>query len=64
MYQADLLFMPHDKVGRKTYIYGIVVIDIASRYKDAEALTSKDSSGVAKKVLKRYIHDNLNGLIP
>ena len=54
IHQADLLFMPHDKVRRKTYLYALVVVDIASRYKDAEALTSKDSSGIAKGFEKIY----------
>ena len=35
--QADLLFLPHDRVGRKTFRYALVVIDVASIYKDAEA---------------------------
>ena len=48
IHQADLLFLPHDKVGRKTFRYALVVIDVASRYKDAEALTSKESQEVAK----------------
>ena len=48
IHQADLLFLPHDKLGRKTYRYALVVIDVATRYKDAEALTSKDSQEVAK----------------
>ena len=42
IHQADLLFLPHDKVERKTYKYALVVIDVASRYKDAEPLTSKN----------------------
>ena len=54
IHQADLLFMPLNKVDRKTYLYALVVTDIASRYKDAEALTSKDSSGVAKDFEKIY----------
>ena len=52
--QADLLFLPHDRVGRKTYRYALVVIDVASRYKDAEALTSKESQEVAKAFEKIY----------
>ena len=48
IHQADLLFLPHDRVGRKTYRYALVVIDVATRYKDAEALTSKESQEVAK----------------
>ena len=31
IHQADLLFLPHDKVGRKIYLYALVVIDIASQ---------------------------------
>ena len=38
--QADLLFLPHDRVGRKTFRYTFTVIDVASRYKEAEPLTT------------------------
>ena len=48
VHQADLLFLPHDKIRRKTYKYALTVVDIASRYKEAEPLTSKDSNEVAK----------------
>ena len=48
IHQADLLFLPHDTVNRKTYKYALTVVDIESRYKEAEPLTSKDSSEVAK----------------
>jgi len=54
IHQADLLFLPHDKVGRKTYKYALVVIDIASRYKDAEPLTSKSSDEVTKAFSNIY----------
>ena len=54
IHQADLLFLPHDRVGRKTYRYALVVIDVASRYKDAEALTSKESEEVAKAFERIY----------
>ena len=54
IHQADLLFLPHDKVGRKTFRYALVVIDVATRYKDAEALTSKESQEVAKAFEKIY----------
>ena len=40
-------FLPHDKVGKKTDKYALVVIDIASRYVDVEALTSKSSDEVS-----------------
>ena len=48
IHQADLLFLPHDRVGRKTYKYALVVVDIASRYKDAEPLTSKESREISE----------------
>ena len=54
VHQADLLFLPHDTFKRKTYRYALVVIDVASRYKDAEALTSKESSEIAKCFIKIY----------
>ena len=53
IHQADLLFLPHDSVGRKTYEYALVVV-IATRYKDAEPLTSKESYLVAKAFEKIY----------
>ena len=54
IHQADLLFLPHDTVGRKTYKYALVVVDVASRYKDAEAITSKESYEVSKAFKKIY----------
>jgi hypothetical protein len=32
-HQADVLYMPYDKVGRITYLFCLNVVDIASRYK-------------------------------
>ena len=29
VHQADLLLLPHDRVGRKTYKYALTVIDVA-----------------------------------
>ena len=54
IHQADLLFLPHDRVGRKTYKYALVVVDIASRYKDAEPLTSKESREISEAFTKIY----------
>ena len=48
------LFLPQDTYRKKTYKYALVVIDIASRYKDAEALTTKESSEAAKAFEKTY----------
>ena len=49
VHQADL-FLPHDKLprGRKIYKYALTVVNIASCYKEAAPLTSKDSAEVAK----------------
>ena len=35
VHQADLLFLPHDKLprGKKVYKYALTVVDVASRYK-------------------------------
>ena len=59
VYQADLLFLPHDKLRRKTYKYALTVVDIASRYKEAEPLTSKDSNEVARAFQAIYRHGPL-----
>ena len=50
VHQADLLFLPHDRVGRRTYKYALTVVDVASRYKEAEPLTSKGAAEVADSV--------------
>ena len=54
VHQADLLFLPHDTIRNKIYRYALVVIDVASRYKDAEALSTKESSEIAKCFSKIY----------
>ena len=54
IHQADLLFVPHDKVGNSTYKYALVVVEVASRYKDAEALRTKDSGEVATAFERIY----------
>ena len=56
VHQADLLFLPHDKLphGKKIYKYALTVVDVASRYKAAEALTSKESDEVARGFAKIY----------
>ena len=54
VHQADLLFLPHDTIWGKVYRYALVVIDVASRYKDAEALKTKDSGEISKCFAKIY----------
>ena len=61
VHQADLLFLPHDKLprGKKVYKYALTVVDVASRYKAAEALTSKESDEVSRGFAKIYRHGPL-----
>src|SRR6218665_2524846 len=54
VHQADLLFLPHDRVGRKTYKYALTVVDVASRYKEAEPLADKSASEVAAALGRIY----------
>jgi hypothetical protein len=54
VHQADLLYLPHDRVGRKTYKYALTVVDVASRYKEAEALTDKSAAEVAAALDRIY----------
>jgi hypothetical protein len=61
VHQADLLFLPHDQPftltgrrGRKIYKYALTVVDVASRYKESEPLTSKESAEVAKAFSNIY----------
>ena len=59
VHQADLLFLPHDTVRRKTYKYALTLVDVGTRYKEAEPLTSKDSKEVAaafEKIYKRHLN--------
>ena len=48
VHQADLLFLPHDKVYQNTYKYTLNKIDIASRYKASRPLKTKKASEVAE----------------
>ena len=54
VHQADLLFLPHDRVGWRTYKYALTVVDVASRYKEAEPLTSKGAAEVADALSRIY----------
>ena len=54
VHQADLLFLPHDRVGRKTFRYALTVVDLASRYKEAQPLTSKTAAEIADGLARIY----------
>ena len=49
-HQIDLLFLPHDM----KYKYALTVIDIASRYKEAEPLKTKTAREVSKAIEAIY----------
>ena len=38
VHQADILYMPYDKIGRITYLFCLNVVDVASRYKASIAI--------------------------
>jgi len=54
VHQADLLFLPHDRLGRKTFKYALTVVDVASRYKEAEPLSTKEAKEVADALSRIY----------
>ena len=54
VHQADLLFLPHDRVGKRTLKYALTVADVASRFKEAEPLISKTVAEVADALSRIY----------
>ena len=54
VHQADLLYLPHDRVAKRTYKYALTVVDVASRFKEAEPLTSKTAVEVAEALSRIY----------
>src|SRR6266480_103688 len=48
VHQADVLYMPYDKIGRITYLFCLNIVDVASRYKVSipfDAYSVKDRQG-------------------
>ena len=41
IHQADLLYLPHDKIYQNKYKYTLNVIDVASRYKESRPLKTQ-----------------------
>ena len=54
IHQADLLYLPHDRVYQNTYKYTLNVIDVASRYKASRPLKTKKASEVAEMLEDIY----------
>ena len=51
---ADILYMPHDKIGKKIYKYCLCVVDVSSRFKVAYPLTVINSNVVANALKQIY----------
>ncbi|CAG8845432.1 10090_t:CDS:2, partial [Racocetra persica] len=58
IYQADILFLTHDKYKEKTYKAVLNIVDCVSRYKASDPLMSKKSSKVTKAFKKIYNSHN------
>ena len=54
VHQVDILYLPHDKVKRKTYKYCLCVVDVASRFKAAEPLLDKTAAQTTAAIEKIY----------
>ena len=54
IHQADLLYLPHDKLYGNVYKYVLNVIDIASGYKASRTLKTKKASEVAERFADIY----------
>jgi len=65
-HQADILFLPHDKVGKKVFAYALIVVDIATGDTDGEPLEFHEgwkgpiSSDVRDAIIKIYKRKNLS----
>ena len=56
IHQADILYLPHDKLKKKTYKYVLNIVDVASRYKGSYQLTTKNTKEVAQAF--QWIYEN------
>ena len=56
IHQADILYLPHDKIKKKVYKYTLNIVDVASRYKGSYQLTTKNAKEVAQAF--QWIYEN------
>ena len=56
IHQADILYLPYDKFKKKTYKYALNTVDVASSYKGAYQLTTKNAKEVAQAF--QWIYEN------
>jgi len=61
VHQADVLYMPYDKIGRITYLFCLNIVDVASRYKVSipiGAYSVKDRQGIlTSKTIARALKE-------
>ena len=60
VHQADLIYLPHDTVGKKTFKYALVVVDLHSGLTDAEPLEDKTAEHTSVALQKIYRRKPLN----
>ena len=54
--QANILYLPHDRYEKKVYKYPLNIVDVASRYKGAYQLATKNSKEIAQAF--QWIYEN------
>ncbi|GBB98007.1 hypothetical protein RclHR1_31140001, partial [Rhizophagus clarus] len=61
VHQADVLYMPYDKIGRITYLFCLNIVDVASRYKASVPIGSysvRDRKGIlTSKTIARALKE-------
>jgi hypothetical protein len=61
VHQADVLYMPYDKIGRITYLFCLNIVDVASRYKVSVpigAYSVRDRQGIlTSKTIARALKE-------
>ena len=57
IHQADILYLPHDKIKKKVYKYVLNIIDVASRYQGSYQLATKNTKEVAQAF--QWIYENI-----
>ena len=62
VHQADLLYLPHDRPprSRETFKYALTVVDVASLFKEAKPLTTKEAREVAAALERIYSRSPLS----
>jgi hypothetical protein len=53
-YQADILYLPYDTVGKKLYKYCLNIVNVTSRYKASVPLVNRSFANVANVFRKVY----------